>query len=67
MRWKVAKEPKTGDTRIKICFAWVPLRIKDQYIWLEKYKCKQEYGWRHVIIPGGTPFYDWITIERDVI
>jgi hypothetical protein len=37
------KLPKSGDTRYKIKFAWIPQTIGDHKIWLERYYVQQEY------------------------
>lgn len=43
MRWKVEKEPKVNDTRWVKRFAWKPIRIQNEMVWMERYWVKQRY------------------------
>lgn len=39
MRFKVKPKPDWHDKKTVIRFAWFPIRVKDNIIWLEKYEC----------------------------
>lgn len=49
MRWRAPRIPKHSEWRTKTLFAWLPVRIGDQYVWLERYEVQQNYmavhGW----------------------
>ena len=36
MRWSAVKsKPVEGSSEVRLRFAWLPLRVKDEYVWLE--------------------------------
>lgn len=37
MKWNCKTEPKLGDKKEKIEFAFFPTKVEDKWIWLEKY------------------------------
>jgi hypothetical protein len=42
MRWKkkvsrAPPEPKVGDKKTELFFAWLPMEIGDMFVWLERY------------------------------
>jgi hypothetical protein len=44
MRWKVKqKKPNRGDTRIIKTFAYLPTKIGDTWVWLERYGVEEKY------------------------
>lgn len=43
-KWKYPKQPKLGETKIKIRFAWFPTKIDNSNgVWLERYIEHYEY------------------------
>ena len=66
MRRDIEPEPKLGDIRIKIKFAWLPTKIENKMIWLEKYKSVQGYErWYRGIFHGYD--YYWSEVERRLL
>ena len=44
MKWKTKKPvPRIGDTRHRFKFAFLPIRINEWSIWLERYQVTEEY------------------------
>lgn len=43
MRWKLEDKPKLGSKKYKFKFAWYPVRINNNMVWLEWYKEIWEY------------------------
>ena len=48
MRFKVKPEANIGDKKTVIRFAWFPVRIEDNIVWLEKYKATYIYTYDRV-------------------
>lgn len=48
------QKPEEGDYKIDKRFAWLPLTVEGQVIWLESYKIVYKYTWhqRHVYCQG---------------
>lgn len=43
MRWVTVRQlPKTGDTRRRLRFAWLPTRVEHLTFWLEFYGVEEE-------------------------
>lgn len=67
MRWKADRAPKEGDKRLRYKFAWKPIRIGDEMVWLERYGISEMYTRVSLydelsLIP---PFkMQWVIIER---
>lgn len=63
MRWT---NPKEGDIRIKKQFAFFPVRVKEEWRWLENVTIEQKYCWG---LYGhswfNTEFIDNDTIQND--
>jgi hypothetical protein len=57
MRWKVKIPPSAGDVRHVVRFAWFPVLIDDQKVWLEKYF--ETLGF-FIYNDGGR----WVVLER---
>lgn len=58
---------RVGDTRTKRTFAWLPVRIKDDMIWLETFETLQYYTLKQYPVIGSQPeqaynVYEWIDI-----
>jgi hypothetical protein len=43
MRFKVKPQPRFWDKKTVIRFAYFPIRVEDNIIWLEKYECTYRY------------------------
>lgn len=43
MRFPLKPKPKHGDTRIVKRFAWLPVEVEEQFVWLERYSSHQKY------------------------
>lgn len=43
MKWTAKQKPKEGDTKSKVKFAILPVKVEDKWIWLEKYIANYEY------------------------
>lgn len=61
MRWLAKNTPQVGDRRLVRAFAWVPIRIGYEWVWLESYFAAQEY-----VFTGSYDcfFKGWVTRER---
>lgn len=57
MRWKAKPKNKVGDKRIIEQFLLFPVKIDDEFRWLEKAKIEQELKETYV--------YDYDMIHRD--
>ena len=57
MRWKAKPKNKVGDKRIIEQFLLIPIKISDEWRWLEKAKIEQELKETYV--------YDYNMIHRD--
>lgn len=57
MRWKAKPKNKVGDKRIIEQFLLFPVKIDDEFRWLEKAKIEQELKETYV--------YDYNMIHRD--
>ncbi len=44
MKWKAAQEPKIGDIKKRKWFAIIPVKIENEWIWLEFYYRVYEYS-----------------------
>ena len=44
MRWSLPKPPTQGDTRTETHFAWLPTKVRNQMIWLERYYVHKRYN-----------------------
>ncbi len=56
MEWKVKikkSKPKIGDVKEKIKFAFLPIKVNDNIVWLEKYI--QGYEYKEIIITRDVP------------
>lgn len=66
------KEPKVykyGDTRYVNRFAWLPIKIKETTIWLEKYQVLEAYiGSTYNVVVDGKNInfvvYSWIVLSK---
>lgn len=59
---------RDGDTRIKRIFAWLPFRINDDLVWLEKYEVLQLY--KTISYPANDKAYtvnEWINLSYRII
>jgi len=61
MRWKCRAEPKEHDRRQVRRFAWLPTRIDDKAVWLERYGVQQR--WRVIYSEFG-PYGIWEDEQR---
>lgn len=63
MKWKATpKKPFIiGDRKEVIKFAWVPVRISNMWIWMEKYICIYEYK-QKFNITGSLSEKKWIRV-----
>lgn len=45
MKWKanIPPDPQVGDYRIRKFFAWLPVTVAGQRVWLERYMILEEY------------------------
>lgn len=43
MRWEIKRKPILGDSRIKRKFAFMPVKIGNEMVWLEFYDSHQRY------------------------
>lgn len=70
MRWKVKKKDwKEGATRWKIGFAFpLPIQIRGQMVWFERYWIKQELK-SVAVFDEGTCVSElqWVEIDRDTL
>mgnify|MGYP003346217926 CR=1 FL=1 len=67
MRWKTKRIPKEGDTRERFPFAWLPTKIDDYTVWLERYWVQEEL--MHVAeVDDGVvyPVKKWVEIKRGI-
>lgn len=64
MRWTIKQEPKWGDTRTKIKFAWLPVKIENTVVWLEEYESLQRYGRYAGFLYGYVR--KWLETERKI-
>lgn len=74
MKWNLEKEPKVGDTRDVLKFAWIPTIVEDSYknrfvIWFEYYYAHQKRMTSCEMVDiyciEGDPY--WSTIKRLII
>jgi hypothetical protein len=42
MRWKIDKNPKHGEARLVLKFAWSPTKVENYTVWLEFYRIREE-------------------------
>lgn len=63
MRWKMPPNPEYGDTRTRLVFAWLPKRIDDHIVFLERFELSELYG--HFYCPLGF-FPGWIEISKSL-
>lgn len=75
MRFKtkfVFTDPEAGTTRLKRVFAWLPIIISGEKIWLEYYEELQGFivlDYK-VLIDGsakGISVSDWVTLSKRII
>ena len=43
MKWTIKPNPKEGDIKQKIKFALFPTKVKDKWVWLERYIAIYKY------------------------
>lgn len=44
MKWKIDPPPAIQETRVRVVFAWLPVKTDDNYlIWLESYVIHETY------------------------
>lgn len=56
MKWTY-KQPiqnELGDLRVRTKFAWIPVRVYDQWLWMSSYKVLQQYS---RIVKSQGPWY----------
>lgn len=46
------RKPKQGETRIRRCFAYLPVKVRGKNVWLRWYRIREEYY--------EEPFWRWI-------
>ena len=60
MRWAGTPDPKQGDRRERLAFAWLPMPMEDDsWVWLERYFVREEYEW-----DAAFRCWSWLTRER---
>ena len=62
MRLKVKPEPNFFDKKTTIEFAWIPIRVENNIIWLEKYERTYRYTKDSV-----WEYYYWEEIGKKLI
>jgi|LakMenE01Jun11ns_1017448.scaffolds.fasta_scaffold9958515_12 hypothetical protein len=62
MRLKVKPEPNFFDKKTIIEFAWIPIRVENNIIWLEKYERTYRYTKDSV-----WEYYYWEEIDKKLI
>jgi len=53
MRWKVQHGPQLGDRRVERLFALWPIKVDDEYVWMEFYYRTLLYTTWNTIDPCG--------------
>jgi len=62
MRLKVKPEPNFFDKKTIIEFSWIPIRVENNIIWLEKYECTYRYT-----KDSYWDYYYWEEIDKKLI
>jgi hypothetical protein len=62
MRFKTKFNPELWDRKTIIQFAWLPTKIENTIIWLEKYECT--YGYTHDLF---WEYNYWEVIDKKLI
>lgn len=63
MRWNPKERVKKGDTRVINKFTWFPMKIGDEWVWLEIVTLKQKADIIHDPT-SATSYVEWETIEE---
>ena len=64
MRWLAKVEPRIEDVRLMRRFAWLPTRIDNLWIWMERYTAVEQYKTRSYPGEFGGWFVGWEVISR---
>jgi len=62
MRLKIKPEPNFFDKKTIIEFSWIPIRVENNIIWLEKYECTYRYT-----KDSYWDYYYWEEIDKKLI
>ena len=60
MRWVTTSQPKHGQERIRLVFAWWPTRVDEYIVFLEIFRVREQY------IGAGYADHGWIELSRSV-
>jgi len=67
---KTMKQPKLGDRKEVVRFAFLPILVESRFVWMKRYKLVKQYNsWQEYdsMLNDSYPVEEWVTVERKLM